>query len=117
MRTLYLVPSTVEHIRELMTWLADEPSVRIWGGPLFRFPFTEETFLEDVHWGKMATYALVDPEGVLIAFGQWYEKTGRVHLAYPQAGSNTINRIRSRQLVYAADLWLRSAAFGRPISC
>lgn len=78
---MHLIPVTLDHIRELMSWFPDEPSVRIWGGPAFRFPFTQESFLHDAHWGRMATYVLVDDDGALLAFGQFYEKEGRVHLA------------------------------------
>jgi ribosomal protein S18 acetylase RimI-like enzyme len=73
--------ATRAHIRALMSWFPDERSVRVWGGPFFRFPFDEDTFLQDLHWGRMATHVLVDADGTLLAFGQWYEKEGRIHLA------------------------------------
>lgn len=76
----FITPSLV-HIRELMTWFPDEASVRIWGGPVFRYPFDESSFLADIHWGRMATYVIVGEGGEMVAFGQLYEKVQRAHLA------------------------------------
>ena len=66
---------------EIMGWLPDKHSVDIWGGPHFRYPFTRETFLEDCRWGQMASFALRDPKNGLAAFGQVYERLGRINLA------------------------------------
>jgi len=76
-----LIIPTTHHLREFRTWFPDEPSLRVWGGPIFRYPFTEQTFLKDIHWGEMATYALVDDEATMVAFGQLYVRDDRTHLA------------------------------------
>jgi ribosomal protein S18 acetylase RimI-like enzyme len=78
---MHLIIPSIDHIRHLMTWFSDKPSVQIWCGPVFRHPFTEETFVEDMRWGDIATFALVDDGGTMIAFGQLYIKQGRAHLA------------------------------------
>ena len=64
-----------------MTWFPDAESVDIWGGPVFRYPFTRATFLEDCHVDIMISYSLLDPAGTLAAFGQLYDRHGRGHLA------------------------------------
>jgi len=76
-----LVRSSETHIREVMTWFPDRHACAQWGGPAMRFPFTEDSFLEDIHWGKMPSYCAVNAEGDLLGFGQFYEKLGRCHLA------------------------------------
>jgi ribosomal protein S18 acetylase RimI-like enzyme len=76
-----LVRSTKLHIREIMSWFPDQQTCAQWGGPAMRFPFTEERFLEDIHWGKMPSYSAVSDEYGLLGFGQFYEKLGRCHLA------------------------------------
>ena len=76
-----LVPSNIAHIREIMTWFPSPETCVQWGGPDMRFPFAENTFLEDIHWKKMPSYSAVTSEGQLIGFGQFYEKQGRCHLA------------------------------------
>ena len=76
-----LVPATEAHVRELMSWFCDAESCALWGGPAFRFPFTEATFREDARWGEMPALALVDPGGALLAFGQFYLRAGRCQLA------------------------------------
>jgi len=76
-----LVRSSETHIREIMTWFPDRHACAQWGGPGTRFPFTEDSFLEDIHWGKLPSYCAVSAEGDLLGFGQFYEKLGRCHLA------------------------------------
>ncbi len=68
-------------IDELMEWFPDAPSVDIWGGPKFRYPFTRESFLADSQWDAMRSFTLVDPDGRMAAFGQIYNRHGRGHLA------------------------------------
>ena len=76
-----LVEATERDLRNLMGWFSDARSVNEWGGPRFRFPYTWQTFREDCHWGKMATYRLNDPNGAFAAFGQLYRRYGRINLA------------------------------------
>jgi ribosomal protein S18 acetylase RimI-like enzyme len=78
---MQLVRSSETHIREIMTWFPDPHACAQWGGPEMRFPFTQDSFLEDIHWGKMPSYCAVSAEGGLLGFGQFYEKLGRCHLA------------------------------------
>lgn len=76
-----LEAATNADIDELMNWFPDQPAVSIWGGPKFRYPYTRETFHEDVLRKKMASYSLRDPAGCAVAFGQFYERYGRINLA------------------------------------
>ncbi len=73
--------ATDADIAEVMSWFPDAASVNIWGGPVFRYPFTRETFREDCQLDVMQTFALRNRGGVLAAFGQSYERDGRGHLA------------------------------------
>jgi hypothetical protein len=68
-------------IDKVMTWLPDAASVKIWGGPNFRFPFTQATFREDCRLDMMDSFSLRNANGELAAFGQAYERDGRGHLA------------------------------------
>ncbi|MFQ6005491.1 MAG: GNAT family N-acetyltransferase, partial [Woeseia sp.] len=65
----------------LMTWFPSKRSVAIWGGPKFRYPFTLETFREDMHWQQIGSYCLVDAGTDILAFGQIYERHRRINLA------------------------------------
>ncbi|MEL7185380.1 MAG: N-acetyltransferase [Pseudomonadota bacterium] len=76
-----LVAAVDRDLDELMAWLPDRAAVDVWGGPIFRFPFTRETFLQDCHWDEFATYRLNDGYGNFAAFGQIGERYGRSHLA------------------------------------
>ena len=68
-------------INRLRSWFPEERSVNIWGGPNFRYPLTPTTFQEDTHWQEMDSYILVSPQGGMRAFGQMYERHGRINLA------------------------------------
>lgn len=68
-------------IDELMSWFPTAEDTNIWGTPVFRFPFTRDTFLEDLHFDDMESFSLRDPDGQFAAFGQLYDRNGRVHLA------------------------------------
>ena len=76
-----LQTATDEDIDTVMSWFPDAGSVNLWGGPEFRYPFTDATFREDCRIGLMDSYCLRNPAGDLAAFGQSYERDGRGHLA------------------------------------
>ena len=75
-----IVSAKPGHVEAMHSWFTDRESIHQWGGPEFRFPFTHETSLEDIHWQAMATYCAIDNQQI-VAFGQYYRKLGRCHLA------------------------------------
>ena len=77
-----LRPATLADVRQLMTWFPDHTSLVNWGGPFQHWPITENQFLEDMYWGKMSARAVDDEEGSLVAFGQYYQRQDRCHLAF-----------------------------------
>ena len=64
-----------------MTWFRDGPSVDVWAGPRFRYPFTRDSFIEDLRVDSVDSYALRNADNILAAFGQSYDRHGRGHLA------------------------------------
>ena len=64
---------------ELMAWFPDADSLRVWGGPEFRFPFTAGTFRTDSKVDEIDSWSLVAGDGALAAFGQCYPRVGRCH--------------------------------------
>ena len=76
-----LQPSEERDIDVLMKWFPDEASVRIWGGPGFRFPYNRHSFAADVHWGRMMSFSLRNRDDELAAFGQVYARYDRIHFA------------------------------------
>ena len=72
-------PADMDRLR---SWFPDDEAVRVWGGPNFRTPFTAETFVEDCHWPEMASFCLREPgDKTMVAFGQLYDRNGRINLA------------------------------------
>jgi ribosomal protein S18 acetylase RimI-like enzyme len=86
---------------ELMTWFDNARSVKVWGGPRFRYPFTRRTFRKDCHWDDMATFCLRDPDGRFAAFGQIYERLERINLARLVAHPEMRGRGVGKRLVTA----------------
>ncbi len=76
-----LVPTTRDHLHQMMAWFPDAASCAMWGGPEFRYPFTEETFVADSRRETLPTYSLVGQNAGLLGFGQYYDRVGRCHLA------------------------------------
>lgn len=64
---------------ELMNWFPDAQSLRLWGGPDFRFPYTAASFREDAKVDDIDSFSLVADDGALVAFGQCYLRVERCH--------------------------------------
>jgi ribosomal protein S18 acetylase RimI-like enzyme len=78
---LRLVKGAPEHVAAIMAWFPERRSCLVWGGPRFRFPFTPATFAEDTRADSLPTYVLASASGDVLAFGQYYLRIGRCHLA------------------------------------
>ena len=76
-----LFPASQVDVVELMSWFPNAAATAMWGGPGFRYPFDKQSFLEDTRCGEIASYCLKDREQLLIGFGQYYERLGRINLA------------------------------------
>ena len=79
--TLLVQPFNESQLPELMSWFPDRDSCQTWGGPRFRHPFTPATFRADAGLDSLPSRVLVMPDGRLGAFGQFYRRLGRCHLA------------------------------------
>jgi len=75
-----LVPATTAHVLQMKAWFPTARSCAIWGGPAFRFPFTDETFLEDSKLAELPSFVLVAQSNDVRGFGQFYRRAGRCHL-------------------------------------
>lgn len=73
--------ASIEDAREVMTWFPDKESVMLWGSPYTRYPLNEETFIEDIYWDRIESRVCRGEQGELLAFGQFYPKLARCHLA------------------------------------
>jgi len=76
-----LLEATEGDLEQLITWFDGPEEVNLWGGPRFRYPFTKKRFREDCRWGRMPSFRLNSPAGEFAAFGQMYERYGRINLA------------------------------------
>lgn len=79
--SMVLTNASDADIPELMTWFHDARSTQEWGGWVFRFPFDDKTFREDVQLSELDSFVAHSESTELIAFGQVRNKYGRGHLA------------------------------------
>lgn len=77
---MQLIKANNDHIQQIMTWFDNEENLLKWSGPNFRYPYTFETFEQDLQQDKLQSYALVSLDDELMAFGQFYLRLGRCHL-------------------------------------
>lgn len=93
-------------IKALMAWFSDAETVNMWSGPRFRYPFTDASFRDDCRIDDVQSYCLKNPDGVLVAFGQLYDRYDRAHLArlvtHPDFRRQGIGRRLIRMLINAA---------------
>lgn len=71
----------LDDAREVMNWFPDKESVMLWGSPYTRAPLREDTFFEDIYWNRIESRVGRGEQDELLAFGQFYPKLGRCHLA------------------------------------
>lgn len=64
-----------------MKWFSCEREIRQWAGPEFRYPFIQQSFESDLKLDSLASYSLLNRQGLLIGFGQYYPWLGRCHLS------------------------------------
>lgn len=75
-----LIPTTTPHIDELIQWFSSEAQVAQWTGPNFVFPFVRESFITMIKWQEIPSYTLVNNDGKVLAFGQFYQRLNCCHL-------------------------------------
>jgi len=72
--------ATKDDLVAMMGWFPDCQSCRIWGGPDFRYPFSEQSFQEDSRFEVVPSYVYVT-DRTLIGFGQYYRRARRCHVS------------------------------------
>jgi ribosomal protein S18 acetylase RimI-like enzyme len=72
--------ATSDDLVDMMSWFPDAASCRIWGGPEFRFPFSEQSFQADSRFAALPSYVYATHR-TLIGFGQYYLRAGRCHVS------------------------------------
>jgi ribosomal protein S18 acetylase RimI-like enzyme len=64
-----------------MSWFSDKDELTMWSGPNFRYPFNLSTFKSDLNLNTLKSFSLLSSTGQLLAFGQYYLRLGKCHLA------------------------------------
>ncbi|GAA4360969.1 hypothetical protein GCM10023151_13740 [Kangiella marina] len=101
-----------------MEWVRSPKVFEIWAGPGFRFPFTADTFIEDLKLDELHSRVLIDtsqePHQV-VAFGQTYQRLGHTHLGRlvvkPDVQGQGIGQALIEQLMKLGDELLDSNGY------
>ena len=95
------------HLQVLMSWFTTREQTLAWGGPDFRYPFTLESFLQDVKANQLRSLCVVDQSVNLLAFGQCYDRLGCCHFGRlvisPQERGRGLVRVLMRALMQEAE--------------
>ncbi|WP_372627915.1 GNAT family N-acetyltransferase [Arsukibacterium sp.] len=78
---MQLIKSGKSHIENLMKWFSCEQELRDWSGTNFTYPFDSDSFTADLNLDSVKAFSLVDDNSTLLAFGQYYLRLNRCHLA------------------------------------
>lgn len=78
---MYLSRPSNQNLIELMSWFSDKDELTMWSGPNFRYPFNLSTFKSDLNLNTLKSFSLLSSTGQLLAFGQYYLRLGKCHLA------------------------------------
>jgi hypothetical protein len=97
-------PFDDSQLPELMSWFRNADELRTWGGPPFRFPFTDTTFREDAKLSSLPTWSLVE-DGQLAAFGQCYLRVGRCHFGRVAVSPKVRSRGHGTTLIREMAIW------------
>lgn len=68
------------HLTEMMSWFSSQEEVEIWSGPNFLYPYSFESFTQDLKLDTLDSFALVANNKTLLGFGQCYARLGYCHL-------------------------------------
>ena len=77
---MQLIQPEKNHLVEMMSWFSSEQDLTDWSGPNFRYPYDISSFIEDLKFSTLNSFALVSNESEFLAFGQYYQRLGRCHL-------------------------------------
>lgn len=79
---MILRKAELEDVTTVLSWLNTEQAFRLWAGPAVRYPATPKSAWSDIEASEQNTYALINAEGQMVAFGQILRREGGiVHLA------------------------------------
>lgn len=76
-----IIKAEDNHLSTLMSWFKNQQEVTQWGGPHVLITDDVQALKESIQWSFYASYALLSESGEIVAFGQFYEREHRCHIA------------------------------------
>jgi ribosomal protein S18 acetylase RimI-like enzyme len=76
-----LICPTEQQYLQLKSWFSNHQQIQTWGGPDMTYPMSDENFHTLLTVNHSKSFCLLNDEQQLVAFGQYYMRLGRHHLA------------------------------------
>ena len=102
-----LRPADPRDLSTVLAWIHSPEDLRLWGGPLLTYPPDEVKTWREICADEYNTFALVDPAGSLVGFGQTFPRLpdtvhlGRIILS-PAVRGQGLGRVLVRALINSA---------------
>lgn len=98
---MQLIKALPSHISQLMQWFLTEQQLVEWAGPNFRFPYDLTSFSEDLNCDIYSSYVLLSIDNdEMLAFGQYYKRLDKCHLARLIVNPQCRNKGLSKHLIH-----------------
>lgn len=78
---MQLSQASDKYIIEMMSWFSNEEELNIWSGPNFKCPYDLESFKSNLKLETAKSFVFISDESNFLAFGQYYLRLGKCHLA------------------------------------
>lgn len=106
--SLSLVAANSSDAKEILNWFESEKQIKDWGGPAMYYPISDISFIERLNLNELDSFKVVQAgsKDKLLAFGQFYVRSGRHHLGrlavLPDSRGNGIGRFLVNALINKA---------------
>ena len=99
--SLSLVKACSNDALEVLNWFTSEKQIKDWGGPAMYYPISVAKFLSTLNLTESSSFKLVQQgkANETLAFGQFYVRLGRHHLARLAVSPNSRGQGIGRHLV------------------
>ncbi len=76
-----LITPTNEHLLEMIHWFADQAELLDWSGTVLDYPLSLSSFAAELNITLLSSFILVGESDEVLAFGQYYLRNHKCHLA------------------------------------
>jgi ribosomal protein S18 acetylase RimI-like enzyme len=76
-----LIKPLNKHLQEITKWFANQGELTDWSGSIIDFPLSISSFSAELNIDVLSSFVLISDSAEVLAFGQFYLRLNRCHLA------------------------------------